>query len=191
MALLFDVYSRLGRHVRRQDKTLDDYLRFLEHYVNMASIQIKRAHEDLMIAPETSTECNMMLSKFFLDAHFHTICVHKSIGLVKKIAKRLDDSIIKDLMVTYKDQIECYTLARNHLEHLDHRITASGSFSQAMGFSVGMQIEFSDATISMLPSAIYWLYSMYDTVISRIVEIYDVDPDSGSPTPKVERLRIL
>jgi len=96
----------------------------LERYVNGTMIQWNRIQADkrALPGPGPGVDQTLMLT-LFLDIHFYFVCYDKAQNLLEHLARTDGDSKLGNLWQMLKPKFKPFNDARNHLEHIETRIT--------------------------------------------------------------------
>ncbi|NIO86048.1 MAG: hypothetical protein GTN53_36270 [Candidatus Aminicenantes bacterium] len=96
----------------------------LEKYVNRTIIQWNRIQESKELLPGPGPGVDQTLMEYlFSDIHFYFICYDKAQNLLENLAKADGDPKLDNLWQTFKPKFKPFNDARNHLEHIETRIT--------------------------------------------------------------------
>ncbi len=99
-------------------------LMMLEKYVNGAIIQWNRIQLDKKALPGKGPGVDQqIILTLFLDIHFYFVCYDKSQNLVEYLASTEGDPKLNELWQELKRKFKPFNDARNHLEHIETRIT--------------------------------------------------------------------
>ena len=96
----------------------------LERYVNGTMIQWNRIQADkrALPGPGPGVDQKFMLT-LFLDIHFYFVCYDKAQNLLQHLSKTDGDPKLNNLWQTLEPKFKRFNDARNHLEHIEERIT--------------------------------------------------------------------
>jgi len=96
----------------------------LERYINGTVIQWNRIQTDKRALPGLGPGVDQtFILTLFLDIHFYFVCYDKAQNLLEHLAKTDGDSKLDNLWQTFKPKFKPFNNARNHLEHIETRIT--------------------------------------------------------------------
>lgn len=173
---IYDESRRLYRYFNhtmdnRGEETIIDLFTFVENYLNLATLQIKR----LRSAEETLSEVNGRITKpehkelirlYFGDVHFFFNCAHKFLVLASRLSKKIGYSNPNlDFLKNH------YATIRNHFEHIDERIERHPYFRKDLSCISGDELIVEGKAYSISTDSLTPLYEIFDGIISRMNEI--------------------
>lgn len=96
----------------------------LEKYVNGTVIQWNRIQADKKALPGSGPGVDKTLMEtLFIDIHMYFVCYDKAQNLLEYLTKTDGDPKLSVLWQTLKSKFKPFNDARNHLEHIETRMT--------------------------------------------------------------------
>jgi len=137
-----------------------------ENYVNGAVIQWHRIQESKARLPGPGPGVDpVLIWTLFLDIHFFFICGDKVQNLLECLVKTDGTRDIQVLWDDWKSRLKPFNDARNHLEHLDSRITSPKDYLSDFGNLHGDTYSFGGEKYDVSIGALNLLTEVYEAVL--------------------------
>ncbi|MGH8103948.1 MAG: hypothetical protein ACREJQ_05455 [bacterium] len=137
-----------------------------ENYVNGAVIQWHRIQESKTRLPGPGPGVDpILIWTLFLDIHFFFICGDKVQNLLDCLAKSDGTHDLQNFWDNWKSRLKPFNDARNHLEHLDSRITSPKDYLSDFGNLHGDTYSFGGESYDVSIGALIMLTAVYEEVI--------------------------
>ena len=153
----------------------------LERYVNGTMIQWNRiqANKRALRPPSPGVDQTLMLT-LFLDIHLYFVCYDKAQNLLEHLAKTDGDPRLDNLWQTLRPKFKPFNDARNHLEHIETRITRKylsdfGNLENDMFTFGGERFDISASGLQILTDA----YGQVVAILRSRPKNYGTSPNSG------------
>lgn len=142
-------------------------LLILKKYVNGTIIQWDRIQIDKKMLPGPGPGVDhRLMDTLFLDIHFYFVCFDKCQNLIEYLAKTDGDPKLDVLWQELKPKFKPFNDARNHLEHIETRLTKD--YFSDLGNMLNDTYTFGGDSYNVSASGLKILTDAYEQILTII-----------------------
>lgn len=148
----------------------------IRHYYNGAARQMERMQENLDVIRSQGQGWEAAQEQRYTDAHFYFICwhaIHREIELFREIIPLASP---RNTMRLYREQLEHYSTARDHLEHKKDRIKGKKNkkgdpLAQPghLGYITGDNLNYGGDHFDISPTSLTLLEKIIESLFAEVM----------------------